>query len=430
MNYESIIEATCAEFNVPAEFIGKTVGPSVTRYEFALGAGVKLGKFTELRDNLAYALASENVRVLAPIPGKTAVGVELPNAKRDMVRLDDVVIADHHPLTVALGKTVDGDALTINLAKMPHLLVSGTTGSGKSSFVNTILTSLLRRADPEQVKLVLIDPKMVELTPYDGVPHLAQPVVTEADEAVQALEWLCREMDERYGAMRDAGVRNIAGLGLPYIVVVVDELADLMMSAERQRVEASIVRIAQKARAAGIHLVLATQRPSVDVVTGLIKANVPSRMAFAASSATDSRVMLDQAGAEALLGNGDGLYLPVGARVATRVQGAYVTDAEIAEAIEKVKVVRQVENMVDHLSADPGAITALDYLNQIIEGAEVGARRVREFLDQYGEKKKRFGRDDDQIKMFTQAPTELIAAGCQLKGLAESLKEFRTAVVS
>lgn len=422
MNYESIIKTVCDEFKLDVDYIGKTVGPTVTRYEFALGAGVKLGKFTELRDNFAYALASENVRVLAPIPGMSAVGVELPNDTRETVRLDDIVIDDDHPLTVALGKTVDGELLTMNLGAMPHTLVAGTTGSGKSSFINTTLVSLLRRADPERVKLVLIDPKMVELTPYEGIPHLLFPVVTEVAEAVQTLQWVEGEMDQRYEQMKDAGVRRIDGLGLPYIVVVVDELADLMMSA-KQQVESSIVRIAQKARAAGIHLILATQRPSVDVVTGLIKSNVPSRVAFAAASAIDSRIVLDQGGAEALLGHGDALYLPVGARSAVRVQGAYVSDSDIAEAVEKVKVIHRVEQKVDELAPEPqGGTSIMDYLNQMIAIAEGAGTRGGKFMDRYCGPIKGFRKDAKRMELFTQAPEELGATVDALDELTDMLK--------
>jgi S-DNA-T family DNA segregation ATPase FtsK/SpoIIIE len=337
-----LIEAL-GHFNIEARVIGMVSGPHITRYELRLAPGIKVGKVAQLKDDLAYALAAADIRILAPIPGKQAVGIEVPNARRRIVHLGDVFQApppDWSPLTVWLGKDVAGRAIGADLAKMPHLLVAGTTGAGKSAAVNAMLSSILLRATPHEVRMVLVDPKQVELTHYDSIPHLLTPVITSPRQAATALQNLVREMEQRYSYMALARTRTLkdlnqvrAGRGeppLPYVLCVIDELADLMMVAPAD-VEDSIIRIAQKARAVGIHLVLATQSPRVDVITGMIKANVPSRIAFAVSSQTDSRVILDQNGAESLLGMGDMLFSPVGSSRLQRIQGAFIDEAQIEE---------------------------------------------------------------------------------------------------
>jgi S-DNA-T family DNA segregation ATPase FtsK/SpoIIIE len=335
-----LVEAL-SHFNIDARIVGTVSGPHVTRYEIRLAPGVKMSKVATLKDDLAYALAAEHVRILAPIPGKQAVGVEVPNRVRKMVHLGDVyqeAPPKWSPLTVWLGKDIAGKAIGTDLAKQPHILVAGTTGSGKSGCVNAMLSSILLRATPNEVRMVLVDPKQVELNHYEGVPHLLTPVITSPRLAANALANLIKEMEERYGVMSRAKARNLVELNrireregdqpLPYILCVIDELADLMMVAPAD-VEDSIIRLAQKSRAVGIHLVLATQRPSADVITGMIKANVPARIAFAVSSQTDSRVILDQNGAESLLGQGDMLFRPIGESRTARIQGAFITEEEI-----------------------------------------------------------------------------------------------------
>ena len=338
----SLVEAL-GHFGVQAKVIGTVAGPHITRYELRLAPGTKVAKVAQLKDDLAYALAATDVRILAPIPGKQAVGVEVPNAHRRIVKLGDVFQQppkDWSPLTVWLGKDVAGKAIGADLAKMPHLLVAGTTGAGKSGAINAMLSSVLLRATPHEVRLVLVDPKQVELNHYESIPHLLTPVITSPRMAANALQNLVKEMEQRYGIMSMARTRSLIELNkararrgeapLPYILCVIDELADLMMVAPAD-VEDSIIRLAQKARAVGIHLVLATQSPRVDVITGMIKANVPSRIAFAVSSQTDSRVILDQNGAESLLGQGDMLFSPVGTSQLQRIQGAYIDESQIAK---------------------------------------------------------------------------------------------------
>ena len=350
-----VLEQTFQSFGVDAKVVKASLGPSVTKFEVQPAVGVKVSKIVSLTDDIALALAAKDVRMEAPIPGKSLIGIEVPNSKISMVSFREIIEAQpNHPdklLEVPLGRDVSGRVQTADLSKMPHLLVAGSTGSGKSVAINGIITSILMRAKPHEVKLMMIDPKMVELNMYNGIPHLLTPVVTNPRKAAQALQKVVQEMEERYEKFAATGVRNITGYNefvqqknlengtkhptLPFIVVIVDELADLMMVASNE-VEDAIIRLAQMARAAGIHMVLATQRPSVDVITGIIKANVPSRMAFAVSSGTDSRTIIDSNGAEKLLGRGDMLFLPMGENKPIRVQGAFISDHEVERVVNFV----------------------------------------------------------------------------------------------
>ena len=394
------LQKTLYSFGVSAKVENVSVGPAITRYELRPAEGVRVSKIANLADDIALNLAAETIRIEAPIPGKQAVGIEVPNKEKEMVHLREVIESpefenNKSKLSVALGKDVAGQNIIADIAKMPHVLIAGSTGSGKSVCINTIITSFIYNAKPSEVKLVMVDPKVVELSVYNGIPHLLIPVVTDPKKAAGALAWAVQEMDNRYKLFAEKGVRDLKGYNkalekeeldgkLPQIVIIVDELADLMMVAAKD-VEDSICRLAQKARAAGMHLVIATQRPSVDVITGLIKANVPSRIAFAVSSQVDSRTILDQVGAEKLLGKGDMLYFPSGASKPTRVQGCFVDDSE-------------VEKIVDFVKANGEA----KYSEDIIESIENNNKSDKEIAED---------KDDDSDEFLPEAIETVIEIG-------------------
>ncbi|MCL2170229.1 MAG: DNA translocase FtsK, partial [Defluviitaleaceae bacterium] len=380
------LEETLASFGVKATVVEVSKGPTITRYELSPGSGVKVSKIAGLADDLALNLAAETVRVEAPIPGKSVVGIEIPNKEVQAVYFREVIDDDafwSHPskIAIAMGKDIAGNIVVADIAKMPHLLIAGSTGSGKSVCVNTLIASIIFKATPQEVKLLMVDPKVVELSVYNGIPHLLIPVVTDPKKASGALSWAVREMDNRYNSFAETRVRDLSGYNnhlteqglekLPQIVIIIDELADLMMTCGKE-VEESICRLAQKARAAGIHLIVATQRPSVDVITGLIKANVPSRLAFAVSSGTDSRTILDVTGAEKLLGKGDMLFSPVGLSKPKRIQGSFISDKEVEAIVDFIKqdtVPEYTEEMIEQITAAPDEPDFSDESDPLIDDA-------------------------------------------------------------
>jgi len=415
------LQESLSQHGVDTQLMGFTVGPTVTRYELELGPGVKVAKVTSLQKDIAYAMAATDVRILAPIPGRSAIGVEVPNARRQLVALGDLLVSQEskkatHPLEVAIGKDIAGKAVFLNIATTPHLLIAGATGAGKSSGINCIITSLLMRTTPDQVRLILIDPKQVEMGQYQRLPHLLTQPVTNPKKAANALGWAVKEMERRYDALSECGYRDVTGYNtavikgslqvptgrdaaeyehMPYIVIVVDELNDLMMVAARD-VEESITRIAQKARAVGIHLIVATQRPSVNVITGVIKANVPARMAFAVSSLTDSRVILDQPGAEKLVGQGDMLLLPGNSSVANRIQGSWVGEEEVRQVVE-------------HWRAQaPEPIYSSEVEGDEASAASVGGGGTSDFADVTSDAHAFSAGDDDEDAVIMRQAVELV----------------------